>query len=422
MEACHPCVASNDVPSQINEADRLAALAACQVLDTEPDPEFDALVGYAARLTNAPIALISLVDETRQWFKARVGVAARETPRNISFCGHAILQHEPLVVSDARLDARFVDNPLVTGELKVVFYAGWPLITADGHALGTLCVIDHIPRELSDGQREAMSLLARQVVLSLELRRAVARGVASARSPVADMIARQEEIVREQREREQLAQLLVHDLKSPLSVISWNVSSVLDSSPLSEDHAEALNNVIAAAKRMQSMLMDLLDVGRAVDGSTGIVARPQAVDAAELVRRAVRETAHRGTGHAQVMIEGRDAHLPVVADAALLTRLLINLIDNAQRYAPPESVIRIASRVVGSALEMSVGDNGCGIADADKLRVFDKYVQLNPTGGRTSQGLGLVFCRLAAKAHGGDIWVEDNIPCGAKFRVVIPNG
>jgi GAF domain-containing protein len=158
-------------PIPKNEAHRLKVLWQYDVLDTVPEEVFDDLADLAAHICEAPIALISLVDEDRQWFKARVGVSIGETSRDISFCAHAIMNDGLFVVPDATQDKRFKDNVLVTGPQKIRFYAGAPLITPDGHALGTLCVLDSKPRTLRPEQERALEVLAHHVVSQLELRR-----------------------------------------------------------------------------------------------------------------------------------------------------------------------------------------------------------------------------------------------------------
>lgn len=154
-----------------NEAQRIKVLWQYEILDTVPEEVFDDLTELAARICEAPIALITLVDEDRQWFKSKVGVTINETSRDISFCGHAIEQSDLFIVPDATLDKRFAKNPLVTSDPKIRFYAGAPLITPDGHALGTLCVIDEVPRQLRPDQKQALRVLARHVMTQLELRR-----------------------------------------------------------------------------------------------------------------------------------------------------------------------------------------------------------------------------------------------------------
>ncbi|MER7005699.1 GAF domain-containing protein [Dactylosporangium sp. NPDC000555] len=161
-------------PVPQNEADRLSALRAMAVLDTPPEADFDDIVRIASEICGAPISLVTLVDAERQWFKAKFGdVDADETPREVAFCAHAIMGRDLMVVPDATADARFADNPFVLADDGIRFYAGAPLLTSGGAALGTLCVVDHAPHRLNLDQMRALRALARQVTELLELRRLV---------------------------------------------------------------------------------------------------------------------------------------------------------------------------------------------------------------------------------------------------------
>jgi GAF domain-containing protein len=156
--------------SQALEAARLAALDRYAILDTDPEKSFDDLVELASHVCKAPIAMLSLVDGNRQWFKSKVGLDATESPREISICSHAIEQPGLFIVPDTLQDARFRENPMVVSEPKIRFYAATPLVNEDGYALGTLCVIDRQPRELDADQKEALATIGRLALAQMELR------------------------------------------------------------------------------------------------------------------------------------------------------------------------------------------------------------------------------------------------------------
>jgi GAF domain-containing protein len=161
-----------EAPFPPNEAERLRSLALYEILDTLPEAIFDEITLLATYICGCPIATVSIIDKNRQWYKSRIGINAAETPREISFCAHTIRQNEPLIVEDATLDERFRDNPVVLHEPHVRFYAGVALVNQEGYALGTLCVVDQQPRQLSDEQIVALDALSRHVMTHLELRRA----------------------------------------------------------------------------------------------------------------------------------------------------------------------------------------------------------------------------------------------------------
>ena len=158
-------------PLPTNEAARIEALKEYHILDTGTEQSYDDITTLAAHICQVPIAMISLVDEVRQWFKSRLGVEQQQTPREVAFCAHAILQNGPFIVRDATKDQRFAGSRLVKGKPHIRFYAGIPLINPEGLALGTLCVVDRQPRRLSAIQQKALQALSRQVMALLELRR-----------------------------------------------------------------------------------------------------------------------------------------------------------------------------------------------------------------------------------------------------------
>ncbi|HEY2707231.1 MAG TPA: HWE histidine kinase domain-containing protein [Caulobacteraceae bacterium] len=221
-----------------NEAERLAALDGYEVMDTPAEADFDDLVKIAAEICGTPMALISLVDARRQWFKASVGVTASETPREVAFCAHAIQQTGVFTVEDAARDPRFAANPLVTGDPNLRFYSGAPLMTADGLPLGTLCVLDIKPSHLTPAQESALEALSRQVVAQLELRR---------------LLAQQQE---EAELRTLLIQELQHRIKNTLATVQSMVSQSLRNADSVEGARRAIEDRLYAMGRAHDIFAD----------------------------------------------------------------------------------------------------------------------------------------------------------------------
>jgi K+-sensing histidine kinase KdpD len=358
------------------------------------------------------------MDETRQWYKARVGIEAGEVARELSFCQHVIARDEMLVIEDARVDPLFADHPFVTSGLMVRFYVGIPL-RSNGCNVGTLCVVDPEKRVLTPAQLSGLQSLARQVESQLELRLKLREVSALA----VEVTRQRDEIAQIQKQNQDLVALVVHDLKSPLSSILAESTVALDKTMPNSDTADSLHNISSAAKRMHRMTMQMLDVVRGDDGKLRVDKKRMYIeDVISRARKAVLRRAEQN--HIDVLQLGSD-RTTVHADADILDRVIENLLDNAIKYGRDGKRIEIETIVGASSVEVHVCDFGRGVTPEESTRVFEKEYRAaadrnDASGG--SRGLGLTFCKLAIEAHGGTIWVEPNQPRGARFCFRIPLG
>jgi two-component system NtrC family sensor kinase len=212
-------------PIPCSETERLKALIDYQILDTLPEQDFDDLTKTASIICKTPIALISLIDKDRQWFKSAVGLDAKETSREISFCGHAIHQSDVFLVRNSLIDERFSDNPLVKEGLKIRFYAGAPLISSSGYAIGTICVIDQVSRELTEEQQMVLKTLSKQVVMQLELRKALKKTQLdfTELQRLSKTVLEQQELIKKNEKLALIGELtsgVAHEINNPLAIIN----------------------------------------------------------------------------------------------------------------------------------------------------------------------------------------------------------
>lgn len=371
---------------QKDEALRLKALQDYRVLDTPPEAVFDNLTRLAADLLQTPIALVSLVDAERQWFKARVGLPATETPRTVSFCDHAIRADSNLVVEDATKDPRFAENPLVLGDPSIRFYCGVVLRSPDGHGLGTLCVIDRVPRVLTRGEEGVLEALARQVEGELEVRRRLAL--------LEESLGAQQE---RQHEKELLAAMLVHDLRGPLTAISLLAASV---TPTDEESRQGLEELQLESDRARRMLSDVLDI--CLDQMGGLRLRRAPVVLGRLIADHVRRMQRRAhTLNVELQLTLPEESIALDVDPELVGRMIDNLIQNALDHGPRKPVGVIVRRD-RDKVRVEVRDRGPTLSADLQRRLFRPF----ESGSQRGHGLGLAFCRLAAEAHGGVVGVE----------------
>lgn len=237
-----------------DEAERLVALHALNILDTPPEVRFDRITQLAARLFDAPIVLVTLVDVNRQWFKSCYGLESRETSRDVSFCSYAILQSDLMIIPDALADPRFAENPLVTNAPHIRFYAGQPLNTSNGHRVGTLCVIDRRPRQLSPDEQKTLRDLAVWVereLSSVELTEALKK-----------LHEANLHLARLSQVRGQFVHMVTHNFRTALTGIQGFSEMMRDENFTMAEMREYAADINEDARRLNRMISDLLEVDR----------------------------------------------------------------------------------------------------------------------------------------------------------------
>ena len=385
-----------------DEAARLEALKSYNILDTLSEKDYDDITSLAATICKTPVSLITFLDETRQWFKSHHGVLVSETLREYAFCEHALYSpKEPLIVEDSRKDDRFADNPLVTGDPYVVFYTGMPLVTSDGHALGTLCVLDHQPRKLSDEQIKALETLSKQVMTLLEIRKS-------------NMVLQKtkEELEIRNKELEQFASVVSHDIKAPLSGI------VMANQILEEQYRDALgeegSEVLEVAKRSSTKIKALVD-GILSYYRSGI----HSGEVEEFNITEFFESLHftPPTDKKYELIYPTTGQM-VKMNKTHLEQIFSNLVGNSMRYNDKESIkIEITFSDAPQQYFFSLADNGVGIAGEDHERVFDLFAtgSSQNNDGRGGYGIGLSTVKKIVEANGGIVTIESTQGKGTKI-------
>ena len=392
----------------VTEQQRLQALRAYEILDTPAEQAFDDLSRVASYICDTPIALVTLIDSDRQWLKAKVGLDVNETTRDAAFCAHTILGREIFEVMDTAVDPRFHDNPLVVGSPNIRFYAGMPLVTSDDHALGSLCVIDRQPRQLTAMQRDALEALGRQVVAQFEAHRNFRRLQA----------------VSEQ--KDELLRVASHDLKNPLQAILASaefIGTLLETEEHDREEVREFTALIAKrARNMKQLIEELVDRGAMEDGTLQL--QPERVDLAALAHEVVVGLdAYAREKHIALEVAPGEGKMIVHADLARIRQVAENLVGNAIKFSPRSTTVRVHLALQDGMVSLTVTDEGPGLTEADLAKIFNKYVTLSarPTGGESSSGLGLFICRELVQAHGGRMLARNAPGRGAAFTMALPH-
>ncbi|MBT4412474.1 MAG: GAF domain-containing sensor histidine kinase [Polaribacter sp.] len=371
-----------------NEAKRLENLKSYHILDTLPEEEYDAITKIASVICNTPIALISIIDESRQWFKSKHGLNATETPREFSFCAHSILQPDELfIINDARKDKRFFDSSLITSDPNVVFYAGAPLNSSEGYSLGTLCVIDNEPKKLNNTQKESLSLLAKQVVTLLELRK-----------KNTELAESNKQNLKLNEQLNDFAYRLTHDLKSPINGVNF----LLD--VLKEDHFELFKNTKAEeyvsliSNRilyMDNLVTKILKDSK-VASENIIYEKFNVKDLVDSIRINI-------DFENKLLINSEPLDIEVCSSKIGLLQIFQNLISNSRKFSDEENVIiSIRCKEDLDSYHFVYEDNGPGIQEQYWNKVFKMFETLDNTGNNNT-GIGLTTVKSIIKRLGGKI-------------------
>lgn len=387
----------------IHESERLQDLASYSILDTIPERDYDYITAIASEICDTPIALISLIDDKRQWFKSHHGIDATETSKKIAFCAHAINDPEHVfIIEDARTDERFHDNPLVTNEPHVIFYAGVPLISEDGFPLGTLCAIDHSPKVLSQKQINLLSALATQVVNLLKLRK--------------NKLLLQESVLKLKEKNKQLEQyafIAAHDLKSPLIGISGMIKIFVEeySSKINPEGQEMLSLIESSTDKLIRLIDGLLQYSQSED----ILKENKSIITLETF---IIYISSLFSYENNLKISSKTTLDTVFANKTALDQILINLITNAIKYNDKNTIeVEIGVSEKGDFYEFYVQDNGPGIAKEKQSKIFNLFETATKKDrfGRPGNGIGLAIVKKIIKKSGGFIRVKSELGNGCKF-------
>ncbi len=409
-------------PPTPDEAHRLAALREYRILDTLPEQSFDDLTSVASIICETPIALVSLVDENRQWFKSRVGIDAEETPRDLAFCAHAIHERSVLVVNDTLEDARFADNPLVTGDPKIRFYAGAPLVEPQGHALGTICVIDRVPRELSVEQSGALESLSRQVVAQLELR----KRIHDLQQVGASLLDAREMAEDASRTKSRFLTHMSHELRTPLnSIIGFSNILLKDATTaLGEKRANYVQRIATNGSHLLKLINNILDLSRIEAGKTEL--HRETFEVAELVRELVSQVEPLvAEGENELEVRISDAGT-LSSDRTRLSQCLLNLLSNACKFTRNGQIRLVVSRGVlqgKESVRFEVADTGIGMDVEQQAQLFEEFAMASSRdrGHVEGTGLGLAITRRICRLLDGDIEVDSEPGKGSTFVISVPS-
>ena len=394
------------------EIERLEDLHSYSILDTLPEKEYDEITFLASQICGTPISLISLIDENRQWFKSHHGLDVTETPKEYAFCAHAIHEQDQIfIVHDSRKDERFHDNPLVTDNPLVIFYAGIPLVTQKGYSLGTLCVIDNVPRNLNDTQIKALKVLANQLMKLLELR-----------ISLNEIRRSEQELKALNATKDKLFSIIGHDLRGPISGFKSLIEYMISGYDLTDIKSleEILQDIQKSANSTYDLLENLLTWAKSQ--SREIVFVPEKIKLKEIVLKINDLFSSVMTDKNIQIIDNISDNIYVIADKNMLQTVLRNLISNAIKFTPNGKQIEISATKNEVEHIITIKDQGIGIKQENLYKLFNNTAHLSTfgTNNEKGSGLGLLLCKEFVEKCNGKIWAETEWGIGSSFNFTVP--
>jgi signal transduction histidine kinase len=385
--------------SAVYEFNRVTAVRRYDILDTPPDGSFDNITKLAAQLLDVPIALITIVDTDRIWFKSSFGLDVTQIGRDPGLCASAILANDIFVVENAVEDVRTLTNPLVAGEFGLRFYAAVPLTVREGYNLGTLCIIDRSPRILQPAEKKILVRLAEIVTDQLELRMEARKAYS---------------------EQKKVLSIVAHELKNPLTTIPI-YAELIRQHPDSGKVVEMSENIIRSAKRMTELVEDILETGRMQAADVNF--KQSNVDLSVVIQKTIAQLRVLSDKKHQEISEELPAALVVRGDESKLAKIVENLLGNAIKYSGAGAKVMVSLTASNNKAVLRVSDEGPGFSEKDKENLYRPFTRLSaiPTAGEHSTGMGLYIVKTLVEAHNGSVRLLANDPGhGSTFEVSIP--
>lgn len=391
------------------ESSRLAAVEEYERLSRDERDALDDVTNLASRICHVPISLVTFITEDEQLVRGAKGIDIESTTREVAFCAHTIQNSSLFQVEDAFDDERFQNNPLVTDDPNIRFYAGFPLETSDGERLGALCVIDRQPKQLSKDQIEALRILSEQVIKRLELSR-TKRELQKNFDTLSNINAL----------RTRLINVLAHDIRGPISSMRVVMDLMADGDLTAEERVEFAHSMSDVLTQTDDLLQNILDWGKAIGFE-------EMFNLSEVpVHDIIEDVCELTSSQAQIkkvkVVDVSEEALQVQLDVNVFRLVLRNLVTNAVKYSKPNSTVEVKSFMENNALRLEVVDDGVGMTDDQMASMFAGGVQKSTKGtrGEAGTGLGLMFVKDMIDKYNGQIYVERNSSGGCTFVSIFP--